>query len=90
MRKVVHYTFLGFGISARCTSAAEAGGFIDFTAGLKTCSTRRRIQQSLKRITQFYINDSQDLLPRNAGLCPILELRWSGILTMLKGEKEQA
>jgi hypothetical protein len=26
-------------LSARCTSAAEAGGFISFTAGLKTCST---------------------------------------------------
>jgi hypothetical protein len=33
------YLFRVCCIRALCTSAAEAGGFISFTAGLKTCST---------------------------------------------------
>ena len=38
--KDISYTFLDYGcIRAQCTSAAEAEGFISFTAGLKTCST---------------------------------------------------
>jgi hypothetical protein len=36
---LIGYSFLVWWICAICTSAAEAGEFIRFTAGLKTCST---------------------------------------------------